>query len=269
MATIDNLDDEQEPNTEAEGAEGEKKETKPAPQDNSAATMGAINKLTNAVQTLVQNSSTKAVTTKNVSQVELAIQGLIAEGYKPDQLEAVVRLVGGVKADLEQEYEGKLREAEGKQTKQSLDSECHSRAEKALSELVSKDIDDDTKHFLISKMYKLMNSGDEFEASRHAYSQGRAPAAQQFEKVAALVLRFAPSEFVKSKDGTKTGGSQQLDTGNSRPRPSAAISKDGKSVDVDKLDQVEKEIYLATLNSTKNKDIALEALKTLAPHFRK
>ncbi len=248
--TIGDAEDDQ----EEEGQEGDN-EGKQTQASVDLGTQQAIARLAQQVGALTQHVAGKNTEQQQqqISETEKTLNFLLQSGFKPEQLEAVTALVTAAQKDIKKELEAKYREDKSKEQTQTLDQRCYERGAEALEKLIEGTAfaqDDELRQALLVKAQKLMQTSPELQSARDAYSQNKVPTRADFEKAVRLVLQKLPKEF----------GMNNRDNAGSR---SQAISKDGK-VDVSKLTDYEREIYTATLNTTKNPEIALHALKTIA-----
>lgn len=246
---------------------GEDNDKKP---DTAAQLQSSIDQLARTVKGLNRPITTQAEGKEKqgeLSQFEQLLQTMLANGAKVDDLRPFVELHVASQNDLKKQMEKMVAEGAGKVTKDTLDKECRNRAEEAMDAVVNIERPAYRQAFLQEMWEKMADQeNDDFATARNTYNDGRAPSKKEFEKVARLVSQSAPANFVKTKTDTKSGN-PQLDTGNSRPSPNKAINKDG-SVDLSKCTEVERDIYVATLNHTKSKTLALKALKEVAPLYQ-
>jgi hypothetical protein len=260
----------QETLNEDESNEVENPETKPV--DTSAQTLAALERLTKVISRMDSKSGTTPADAskkqEEVGEFGALLQTMLANGVPAKDLEPLVQLHLASQNDLKKQMEKMVKEGTGTTAEQQLKAKCWERADEVLEEL-SNVTKPRMRQALMDEMWELMANpeNDDFASARAAYARGVTPSKKDFEKVARLVLQSAPKEFVKTKGDTKAG-SPQLDPGNSRPTPSKGINKDG-SVDVSKLTEVERDVYTHTLNVTKSKEIALKALKQVAPLYQR
>lgn len=197
---------------------------------------------------------------QKVSKVDQMFEKLLNGGYKKEQLAALAGLVESLKEDLRAEY----GEATEKATKAALDSACWTAIDKEIEKYAdSIPAVEWAKDTIRRRVRDLVSKSPE---AQHAYSQGKVPPQNLFAKATKRI-----TETYLKASGIKQGGSSsndQLDVKNSRVKPGGAIAKDGE-VDVDKLSDFERNIYVTTLNITKNKELALDALKALRAGTKK
>jgi hypothetical protein len=262
------LDEEELDNEEKEGGEDQDKTS-----DRAAADKQTIADLQKGIAELnrriAQAGSGQAppVTKREVSKLEDALSNLVKDGYKPEQLAAITDLIAAGMKDVEDKYQSKAFQdrAEG------LQKRCQERAlEELAHQLGEVELSKNQKAALVADMAELMFNDPKFQSAKAAFEEGRVPSAADFTKAARTVSQIYQKDGGMKQGDKKT--STQLDTKNSRSRPSSAISKDGE-VDLTQLSDVERSVYTATLNSLSNKTskeakaLALNALKTVAPHL--
>lgn len=250
-------------NTENSQGEPEDGADKPTGRANDANTLQEIKQTLQGLQRLVAGDSTKRSDQARVSRLESEFSELSKE-YKPEQLKVLARIAVALKEDMVEEYGA----AKQKEATQGFDQQCFDRAYDEIEKVIdqfpgsqSATVREALMAGIVKDVGKLMASDNRFEAARSAYQGGRVPAREDFSKA----VRLIAGTYLKESGMTlsdKKGASDQLDTRTSRSRPQPIVSKDG-TVDVSKLSDWEREIYNETLNKTKNKDLALKALKAL------
>jgi len=252
--TKDIIDDE--PETTEDG--GEEQEQKPAapPSTVDPATTAAINQLTAQVSRLVAGAAGAGKQTQaEVSELEMLLAEL-SRDHDPAQVAILYRFAEAIEKKIEKRYQGAVQQdkvgTHQQQCRAALTRELDALAEKYGEAKVEY-----SKPQLYQEVLNVVDKDPQFANELAKFNRGEVP---NFKKAVQLVSDKWAKEFGMMKDGKS--GSDQLDTKNSRTKPSAAISKDGK-VDVTKLTDYEREVYTATLNVTKNKDIALKALKEI------
>lgn len=255
-------------NEDAEKEGGDEK-AKQQYERSTAETQAAIASLTRAVQDFgkkVEGQSKQEIAERQ-NETDKATAILLANGYKPGQLEALVTMMAAAKADIRAEIENDYKKDKQVQVKQTLDQQCYSRAEEELIKALGEDHEwlkkSTRKQALLTEIWETMDNDKSFGDARKAYSEGRTPSRGDFAKAARLVSQTVPKGAgMNSKDNN----SNQLDTRNSRPGAHPAIDKNGE-VDVSKLNDYEREVYTTTLNtigkSAEAKKIALHALRTI------
>ena len=260
--------DEFETNTEVtEG--GEPADKQPSPVES------AIAQLTNIVSTLARNQSRPTPAPQTVSEkkqeasrAEQAYQTLINAGYKPEQLEALMIYSEARAEDVKRELEAKYESEKAASSKGSLDKQTRDRASEVVDKVFAdnKEIEDeDYKQMVLVKINKVIkeNKDGAFDSAHRAYAAGEIISQKDFEKAARLVSQNLGKGSAMNISNSNKGSSPGLDTRSSRS-VAAAISKDGKKVDVSKLSESDQKLYIETLNATKNPELALKALRTLS-----
>ena len=264
MPTQETINDE-ESNEELDGQ-------KPAAPDTSAQTLAAIQSLTKVISGMKTAAPATAADagkkSEELGEFGTLLQTMLANGVPPKDLEPLVQLHLASQNDLKKQMKEMVDEEAGKVTKKSLDRSCFEVADSVLDDLATID-KPRLRQAYLDLMWEAMadEENSEFAAARAAYNRGVTPSKKDFEKAARLVLKSAPKEFSKTK-GDSNKPAAQLDTGNSRPTPSKDYLTKTGDVDTSKLNDFEREIYTVAWNATHSKEIALHALKNIAPHMK-
>lgn len=266
--SIQELDDELEDNedTEDEDGEGAAKEAEKLAQDTERKQdRAAIARMQKTIDELNQKvkSGTEKEKKQALSHSEEALHSLLQLGYKPNQLEAIVGYMEGVKKDLTAEFERKTSEKEQTRNLEKLNEDCSKTATRVIKDLIKGSALAGNSHqerALLGQVWDMLANDDQFSSARKAYQSGIEPDAKDFEKAARLVLQTYPKEFGFMEKRESSGN--QIDNKNSRPQPHPAVNKKG-DVDLSKLSDFERETYEMTLNKTKSPKIALLALNTI------
>lgn len=206
---------------------------------------------------LVTNANTPKGDAAKVTRLETAYENLIKNGYKPDQLEALLEVAHALKEDLSTETKSTSDAQEAKKFYQG----CWTRVYDELDKLAEKN-EVDEKQFsyardnLAKRMSEVMAKHDKFSGARDAYAQRIYPDKSDFSAAARMVF-----ETYRKESGMKQSDNRpaQLDLQSSRSK-AAPTAKPGEPINLEKLDDAEKEVYLATKNITKNEELARKAL---------
>ncbi|MBA3993390.1 MAG: hypothetical protein C0469_07670 [Cyanobacteria bacterium DS2.3.42] len=212
-----------------------------------------INDLRNAA-----NKSGDSKDQKKVKKVDQIFQTWLSEGKKANDLSPLYSLMEALKEDLREEYEeaGKTEKAK------TLDERSWDAMDTAFEKFARKNPAIGwSKAEITAKAYELMRSSKRYSDARDTYARGRVPAARHYEDAMARTIAVFEKETGKSS-GAKKEAPQSLDIKNSRTKSKSSAVGDGE-IDLNSLDAMERHIYTTTLNITKNKKLAREALKDL------
>lgn len=190
---------------------------------------------------------------KRVSEVEKLLESMLQGGYNKDQVAALALVAQAVKADL------KAEDAEGREVadRQTLDEQCFDAVDAEIDKYVKRyPAVRWAKSELRTRVGQYMARSNKFADAQARYAQKKKPAQSDFARATERIV----GTFLKESGIKGSGTSDQLDIKSSRTKPSPAVSKSGE-VNVDRLNDFEREIYQSTLNITKNKELALKALK--------
>ena len=249
----------------AEEAKAKQQEQQQQQQRSEAETRAAITQLHQMVQKISDKTDAgEKVSQKEVSSLEKMTAHLLSEGYKPESLKGSIALLDAMKSDIMKEVEARYADAEKEKGQKSLDEKFLDRMQEELGKLIEGKPelqgDQEFQEMVLKKMWTHMSTDPGMDSARKAYAAGRPPSNADIQKSARLVLQKLPGGFAMVNSDNKNEG---IDANNSRPGGShPAISKKGE-VDVEKLNDFERDIYTTTLNCTKDKKLALEALKEL------
>lgn len=247
---------------ETEGEEGEaegddKQPPKRQPPADDGTTARELKKLQNSfaqLQALVAGGTKTDKTT--VSRVDETLSALLEGGYDKQEVAVLAATMNALRQDLENKYEQKT----GADKVAALNASYRSTVEQEIDVFVEQygKVVEYAKDRLINEARDLMVNDDKFTAP---FNQGRLASRGDFKKVVSKIVgNYLKESGIKRADNNSA--SEQPDLRNSAKRPSSAISKDGE-VDTKKLGDLEREVYMSTLNITKNKELALKALKTV------
>lgn len=209
-------------------------------------TLQSLTKAVQGLQGLVaQNQNATTAQKQQASRFEQELAALAKDGYKEDSLAAMARVIMAKTADIEEAITKKSQadalEAFNERCRDRLRTEVDAFIEATPSAKWAKDA-------LYARTVEVLQNEPEFEAEHKKFLSGNIPDFKKaFRKVSAMYLKESGM-----KQGDK-GSGEGIDTKNSRTRPSAAISKDGK-VDVTKLNDAEREVYTTTLNTLGGKN---------------
>jgi hypothetical protein len=206
---------------------------------------------------LVQKSG-DAGDQKKLSRVDALFQAMLKGGSKIEDLQPLYALVEAIREDVKEESE----EGKKKDRQASLDDRCWETMQSVWQEFVAKDPSLEwSEDKILNRAIKLLSTGKSFASAREKYDAGRVPAQKDFRDAIRRILNTYERETGKSRAG-KTDDQLDLQSSRAKPRKSAAGANE--DIDLKKLTPWEREIYTTTLNVTKNKDLAREALRDLA-----
>lgn len=209
------------------------------------------------------SNSDKAGASKKVKKVDQIFQNWLGEGKTAKELGPLYTLLEALKDDLREEYE----EASNDKDQKSLQARSWDAMDAAFEKIARKNPGISwSKQEITQRAFDLMSKSKRYSDARDTYTRGRVPAARHYEDALARVVTVFEKETGKSS-GAKKETPAALDTKNSRPRSKSSAVGDG-DIDVNALDPMEREIYTTTLNVTKNKALAKEALKDLRGKLR-
>lgn len=209
------------------------------------------------------NKSGDASDKKKVKKVDQIFQNWLGEGKTTKELGPLYTLLEALKEDLREEYE----EASADKDQKSLQARSWDAMDSAFEKIARKNPGISwSKQEITQRAFDLMSKSKRYADARDTYTRGRVPAARHYEDALVRVVAVFEKETGKSS-GAKKETPAALDIKNSRTRSKSSAVGDG-DVDVNALDPMEREIYTTTLNITKNKALAKEALKDLRGKLR-
>lgn len=217
----------------------------------------AILKEIEQIKQIAQNSGTKS-DQKKASKLEQTLNAMLENGADKGQIGVLYRMFLDLKEDLREES----KEESKKSSAESLKERCMDAFESAFDRAAAKNPSLKwSKAEIISRAISRVERGSSYVDARNAYASGRMPSASTFERAITSVI-----ETFEKETGNKSAvkKNESLDIGSSKLKgKSTKGSSKSKEVDVDSLNDFEREIYTSTLNSTKSKEFALEALQTV------
>lgn len=246
----------EEPETEEGEEEGDDKPTpKPAKQPSEALKeIKGLKASLAQLQGLIAGNATKE-DKKAVSNLDAMLEALVQGGYDKQEVAVLAATLGAVTKDLEAKYESRT----GQDRVNSLNAQYKNAVEREVDvyvEQYGKSVEY-AKERLVREIRDHIVNDDKFT---EPFKEGRLPSQTEFRKATAKILgTYLKETGIKKSEANQP---EQLDLKSSAKKSSPAISKDG-TVDTKKLTDFEREVYQQTLNITKNKDIALEALRTV------
>lgn len=193
---------------------------------------------------------------KKSSRVEAAFAKLISGGVKPSDLTVLYSLFTELKADLKDEAE----ESRKSTTAADLGDRCMEVLEDEFARAAknNKQLQWARKE-IVDRAISLMQRSVSFEDARQQWDSGRVPSRQHFSRAVARVIQTYQKET-----GTKSSSkSEGLDIGSSKLKGKPTKTTRDGEIDVDKLSDFDRNVYLETLNVTGNKKLALEALRDI------
>lgn len=199
-----------------------------------------------------------AVDQKKVKRVDQQFQSWLSEGKTAKDLAPLYQLMEALKEDLREEYE----EADKGKQQTSLKERSWEAMDRAFEKIAKKNPSIRwSKLEMTQRAFESMSTGKRYADVRETYTRGRVPADRHYEEALLRQVAVFEKETGKSS-GAKKETPASLDLKNSQIRGKSSAVRDGE-VDLEKLDHMERQIYTTTLNITKNKKLALEALKDL------
>lgn len=256
---LEGLDTETEETETEETEEGEgedkSKSRKPSTAVQTQAEIKEVRELLGSLYQQVAAGNTTKSQEKKITKTQEALESLLKDGYKPDQLTALVAVTKAVREDImeEQRVESSATAAKQFETNcwRSLYREIDSLAKDAPGIKWARDT-------IARKAADLMAKSPKFGDAQNAYRNGQEPSQEDFAKAARLV-----SETYLKDSGTKSADNKkppQLDLQSSRSKASPGSSNSKGEIDLSQLSELEREVYVKTKNITKNEEIARKAL---------
>lgn len=248
------LDDDQDDDESDDDDEEEEESPKKKKSGGGGSSAKQIAELKNMIANLSKGGSSEQQ--KKMSRVEKEFARLIGEGTKPEQLSALFNVITGLKEDLKEEAQKEREE----RSVQKLGDRCMERMEDEFSRLAEKNPQLKwSRAEIINRAIAKMQRSSSFTEARTAFNQGRVPAAGEFRKAISAVIQT----YQKETGTNSRSKTESLDIGSSKLKGKPTKTTESGEPDLESLSEFEREIYVATKNSTGSKKMALEALKDI------
>jgi hypothetical protein len=216
-------------------------------------------------QTLKQAAQAPGGT--EASNAALARDYLIKKGFKEEDLADLGVYIQGEIQDSMATLDKKSQNDRVQQFRNTVFEKGLEEADKFFESVGIKNPSPNMRAALVNDAGELMQKDPKFANALAAFQNGRVPLTSDFVKAIQLAGRVYGKGAVTMKDSDK-GAPANLDTKNSKTKAAASAVNDKGEVDLTTVTDLERQVYTDTLNVTKNKDIALHALKTIAPKLK-
>lgn len=253
----EDLDDEDEDEEDQDDDQDDDDDDEPAPRSNKVTKQLADVKATLA-ELKALSAKGDGSDKRKVKKVDEIFSVWLSNGEKKETLAPLYELMQGLKDDLKGEYE----EARSSENAKTLQDRSWEAMDSAFDKVARKMPQVSwSKAEITARAFELMSKGKAYADARETYSRGKVPAARHYENALLKIVSVFEKETGKSS-GAKKEAPQTLDLKNSRTKGKSSAVGEG-DVDVSKLDAMERQIYTTTLNITKDKKLAKEALQDL------